>query len=385
MKMLELIEGKIKSSMSYGIGVLFLIMVFYKSEILDFAENTLNINKASSIMSVLESSLDQLAIWGLLLILATFCINRISNRIKYFFKKEISPLIDNHTEKVQQQLEASSENTKSLLNARVLDTVISAASSDEIKNKIRDIHCKAYGSHCESDHGLFPYVDQKISKFYNSEKPHRSDYHQTVTIQDNDDESITWHEVCSYKLHTIALDPNYGTKDPNLMSVAHTVRYSSALKVNDLSLTLDSSSSDSAKYNLEVRIDDEVIFDSKEHLKIVGEKIVVDSIDGVEIKQENGTLEISITHDFTITNAWTNIEIKETSTIFDDYFISSRKEPTCGAKITINLPSTWGFELVKFGQPEDWNIHQHPTNTLSAWTKSWVLPGITFFCRWKKK
>lgn len=104
----------------------------------------------------------------------------------------------------------------------------------------------------------------------------------------------------------------------------------------------------------------------------------------MEISQQGDVLEINICKQHDITTEWTEIEIKETSTIKDDYFISRRNEPTCGAKITMNLPDDWGFELIRFGHPDDWTIHQHPTNTLSAWTKKWVLPGITFFCKWER-
>lgn len=360
------------------IGLICFTVGLFAENIHSLAVGTVGISPTSGLSKFLEGTLEEGVWFGASLLIGGLLIYFAATGIETFFQTKISPLVEAHVERLSNELDKVGEDTKDLLSAKLLDGVVNASSQSEIRSKLRDFHAKAYGSHCGNDQGLYSAVESKLTKFYEADQPHRSDYNQTVTVVDNGNESIIWHEVCSYKIHAVSFDQQYGPVEKK--TISHNVRYSSIVKVAELSFD-----GEAPKYKLQISVDDREIFNSATDLRLVkGTVQIKEGVEGVVVNQSDSTLEISLDRNIQITRAWTDIQIKETSTIFDDYFISRRNEPTCGAKITMNLPDAWSFELIRFGHPEDWTIHQHPVNTLSAWTKGWVLPGITFFCKWQK-
>ncbi len=333
----------------------------------------------SGISSFLKTKLPEFKEYGSILLLGGVSIYFISTGLEAFFKNNISPLLEVHVDKLSNQLEAVAVGTNSLLSAKLLSNIISASPKELVKDHLKQAHEKAFGAHCGNEHGLYTAVEDKFLKFYKADQPHRSDYNQTVTVVENDERSIIWHEVCTYKIHTVAFGKDYtNTKNTN---VPYNLKFSSTVKVAELTFN-----GDSPKYSLAIIFEGNTIFNSRSDLELsaAGKVEAKKPIEGLKIIHVGSTLSIELDRQYQLSKEWTNIEIKETSTILDDYFISRRNEPTCGANINMNLPDGWSFELISFGHPSDWNIQQHPMNTLSATTKKWLLPGITFFCKWQR-
>lgn len=364
-------------------GVALLIIGSFSTEIHSLIVDDIGINKDSTISNLAKEHLSELKLFGWTIIISSIIVYFIASSIERFFKSKISPIVTSHVDQLSEELNNMGEETTRLLSAKLLDNIIEASPSNEIRAKLKSIHEKAYGSHCANELGLYSAVSEKLSPFLEPEKPHRSGYHQTVTVMDNGKDSIIWHEVCSYKIHTICLEPEHqANKDDEekQKSIKHNVKFSSIVKVAELSFD-----GEDPKYHLSIWVDKKEIFNSGKHLYLDKKTVKLkDQTEGISVTHKGKTLEIEINKEHVIDKPWTDIEIKETSTIHDDYFISSRNEPTCGAKITMNLPDNWSFELIRFGDSEDWTIHQHPTNTLSAWTTKWLMPGITFFCKWER-
>ncbi|WP_029654857.1 hypothetical protein [Marinobacter daepoensis] len=369
-----------------GLGIVLILLGSNAPEIHNFIVNDLGINKNSSLSELIESYLGEAKWVGWTILLSSIIVYFIAASIEKFFHTKISPIVTTHVDRLSEELNEVGTNTRRLLSAKLLDNLISASPRDEIRSKLKLIHERAYGPHCAHELGLYSAVSEKLSPFLEPETPHRSDYHQTVTVMENGKDSIIWHEVCSYKIHTICLEPGYENNEeedsstPEPKCIKHNVKFSSIVKVAELSFD-----GDNPKYQLSISVDHEEVFNSLKHLYLDGKTVKLKAeADGISVTHKGSTLEIRLNKEHTIDKPWTDIEIKETSTIYDDYFISSRNEPTCGAKITMNLPDNWSFELIRFGHSEDWTIHQHPTNTLSAWTTKWLMPGITFFCKWQR-
>ena len=342
-----------------------------------FFVGSLGLPAESGFAQFIKAKLGDALGFGVIFLSGAVAVYFMSSGIENFFKNKISPIVTDHVDRLSDELNQVSVDTKKLLGAKMLESVVAASPQSEVRSKLRYIHEKAYGAHCGSELGLYAAVEKKLSMFLDPEKPHRSDYHQTVTVVENSADSITWHEVCSYKIHTLCFENNSDRSDP----VEYPIMFSSTIKAAELSFD-----GDDPKYKLLIMVGEDKIFDSVQDLSlgVGGEVMVNGDIQGVSVDQYSDTLKIIIEKPYQIRKPWIEVEIKETSTIKDDYFISRRNEPTCGAKITMNLPDNWWFELISFGHPDDWTIHQHPTNTLSAFTKSWLLPGITFFCKWER-
>ena len=355
------------------VGILSFVIGSFSIEIHSFfvgGENT------SGLSIFLREELPEFKWYGVILLIGGFTSYFLSTGIESFFKGKISPILASHVDRLSDELKTVSTNTNSLLSAKLLSNIIDASPEDLVKNHIKQAHEKAFGKHCGSNHGLYTAVENKFSSFYEESQPHRSDYNQTVTVVENSADSIVWHEVCTYKIHTISLSDKYGDES----EVPYNLRFSSTVKVAEL--TFDGND---PKYKLVITVEESEIFNSEVHLKLEQGKVVIkEDIEGLKINHTGNTLNIELDRNYPLTKEWTHIEIKETSTIFDDYFISRRNEPTCGANINMNLPDGWSFELISFGHPNDWTIHQHPMNTLSAITKRWLFPGITFFCKWQR-
>ncbi len=375
--MLNKLRLSIQLISMFAIGFILILIGILSDSIHDLVVDTIGINKDSGIAEFVDGKLGDATWLGAVLLFGGVVVYFFSSGVEGFFKNKISPIITGHVDRLSEELNQVGDDTRNLLGARMLDSIVAASPPNEVKAKLRFIHEKAYGRHCGNDQGLYAAVEDKLSMFYDPEKPHRSDYHQTVTVVENSIDSITWHEVCSYKMHTVCLE---NKKEEDINPIAHVISFSSTIKVAELSLE-----GEKPKYKLSILVDEKTIFDSVSDLYLENGLVrVKDDIDGVVVEQRSDSLKIQIMKVHNIKKPWTEVEIKETSTIKDDYFISRRNEPTCGAKITMNLPDDWWFELISFGHPEDWTIHQHPANTLSAWTKSWLLPGITFFCKWER-
>lgn len=367
-------------------GIFFVLIGSCSTEIQSLIVDDIGISKESILSKFIEEYLVETKWIGWTIVLSSIFVYFIASSIERFFQTKISPIVTKHVDRLSEELNEVGSDTRRLLSAKLLDNLISASPRNEIRSKLKLIHERAYGPHCAHELGLYSAVSEKLSPFLEPETPHRSDYHQTVTVMENGKDSIIWHEVCSYKIHTICLEPGYQdneaeeSQSPESKCIKHNVKFSSIVKVAELSFD-----GDNPKYQLSISVDHEEVFNSLKHLYLDGKTVKLkDKTDGVSVIHKGSTLDIRLNKEHTIDKPWTDIEIKETSTIYDDYFISSRNEPTCGAKITMNLPDNWSFELIRFGHSEDWTIHQHPTNTLSAWTTKWLMPGITFFCKWQR-
>lgn len=361
-----------------------LLLGYNSASIHEFVVDGIGLDEESWLSTFINDHLVEAKWIGWVILISSIMTYFVASGIERFFREKISPMVNNHVAKLSNQLEESSNDTKELLSAKLLDNMVAAAPREAIKNKLKDIHEKAYGPHCGHERGLYSALSEKLSPFLEAETPHRSDYHQTVTVRENGDNSIIWHEVCSYQIHTVCLEENQSYFDEpekeKKEAVTHTIRYVSIVKAAEL--TFDG---DNAKYKLKISIDDETVFDSSTDLHLKEDKVKIKpGVEGVKVEQNGNSFKITFEKEHQIEQPWTSVEIMETSTILDDYFISRRNEPTCGAKITMNLPDDWEFELIRFGHPDDWTIHQHPGNTLSAWTSKWLLPGITFFCKWQR-
>mgnify|MGYP000001359462 CR=1 FL=1 len=334
-------------------------------------------NKNTSGLSIfLSNQLPEFKWYGVIFLIGSIASYFISTGIESFIKDKISPLVATHVDRLSTELENVSKSTNSLLSAKLLSNIIDASPQSLVQKHIKQVHEKAFGTHCGNSHGLYTAVENKFSKFYEESQPHRSDYNQTVTVVENSEDSIVWHEVCTYKIHTISFSEEGHDTGP----VPYNLRFSSTVKVAELTFE-----GKDPKYKLVILVEGDEIFNSERHLALSNGKVVTkEDIKGLRINHTGKTLNIELDRDYPLTKEWTHIEIKETSTIYDDYFISRRNEPTCGANINMNLPDGWSFELISFGHPDDWTIHQHPMNTLSAITKKWLFPGITFFCKWQK-
>ena len=335
------------------------------------------VNSESGLPEILKDALSN-SLWiGMTLLIGGAAVFLASYKVEKFFKNKISPIVTKHVDRLSYELEKSGKDTKTMLSAKLLENVIATSDKGELRSKLKLIHEKAYGNHCSNERSLYSAFSEKLSPFLEPETPHRSEYHQTVTVRENGEKSIVWQEVCSYKLHTISLEnPNTQERKP----VDYELKFCSIVNIAEVM-----NDKKEPSYKLSISVDDEIIFDSLKDLEfengVVRKK---DGIECVEVTHNDQELVINVNKKYAIKNPWTEVEIKETSIIYDDYFISSRQEPTCGAKITMNLPDDWTFELIRFGHPKDWTIHQHPTNTLSAWTNKWLMPGITFFCKWQR-
>lgn len=333
-------------------------------------------------LNVILDRTKELPYIGFFVLLVFFIVEYLSNKLENFFTKTITPIVDSHVENLTKNLDNISNTTKTMLSERLLENIVSSSNPQSIRDQLKNIHARAYGEHCAMEQGFYTSINQKYLPFLERKKPHRSEYQQTVTVVENDAYSIKWHEVCTYKIHTIGYDTQYGEVEEE--GIDHRIKFSTMVEVSKLTLNGDNPS-----YSLKLNIDDETLFDAKDHLVVSKNGVVevknTDSdMEWLEVKHTGNSLEIGINKPHKINKAWTKIEIIESSTITDDYFISRRNEPTYGANININLPDGWYFENINFGHPEDWNIHQHPVNTLSAHTRTWLLPGITFFCKWKR-
>lgn len=360
---------------SIVLGFLAIIIGHISGEVHSWFFNTDDTSKASIFVK------DQLSglVWIGGVIIGTSIISAFfASGIEAFFKNKISPEIQKHVDRLSTELNQSATNTNKLLNEKLLENIIGTSSGELVRSQLKQIHRKAYGSHCGNDNGLYSAVNNKFSHFFEPEQPHRSDYNQTVTVIENDSDSIKWHEVCTYKIHTVAFDQDFD--DVSERPIQYPIKFASTVKAAELEFQ-----GEEPTYSLCITVDDTTLFDSKTDLEVKNQKVVPkDGIDWLTVNQNGNTFEISIERVHDVSKAWTDIKIVETSTIYDDYLISRRNEPTCGANININLPTGWNFELISFGHPNDWTIHQHPTNTLAAVTKTWLLPGITFFCKWKR-
>lgn len=296
--------------------------------------------------------------------------------IDRFWKKYIRPAMDEHVSELSGALEKMRNDTYDLLSAAKLEQIVSRSSPEELKNQLRPIYSRVYGSHCESDRGLFAAVERTVGPYFDPKKPHRSDYQQTITIEDNADGTITWHEVTSYKLHTVSKDEDYSTIDEDDPGVPYTVTYGTGAKfpIANGKIAL----------HLKVKVNDDIIFDSNEKLKIdeKNQIVVVGDNNGLTAEWAGDNLKIRVVRNITIDSKWVTVEIQESSRILDNYFVSRRNEPTCGAKINMRLPSGWAFDHIAFGDPDVWSIHQHPPNVLSASTSHWVLPGLMCAVMW---
>ncbi len=360
------------------IGLFLILVGTFSAQLHTLAVDFLGLSPTSGLAKFLNEELKEAKWIGSTLFIGGFVIYFLATGIEKFFEKRISPIIKDHVDRLSNELSEVSSNTKDLLSARLLDGVIDTTSRKVIRDKLQDLHSKAYGNHCASDKGLYYAVQEKMGPFYFTDKTHRSDYNQTVTIVDNDDGSITWHEVCGYKIHSVCFDQDY--VDVECKKISHHLRYGTLVKTDQISFE-----GEDTKYQLTISVDDKEIFNTKNDLCINDGQVCVNvKVDGVTIDQTKDNLKITLDRYIDITKAWTKVEIKESSIIYDEDFISRRHDPTCGAKININLPEYWTFESVVFGHPLDWEINQHPPHTLSASTQKWVLPGITFYCKWQK-
>lgn len=314
---------------------------------------------------------------GLALAVLIFCF-KIA--LKRFFYEHIDPLITKHIHALNEKLAKSHSRVHKLVGAGKITTVIEQADPSDVQNHLRLMHAKAFGSHCDSDQSLYHASTEKLYNHLDPKVPHRSGYSQLINVTENPDSTISWCEICSYKLHTIHFDPALGGNIDN-EEIQYPFHYGSQIRVDDRCYE----EGRSQNFELEIKINDEVIFDAQKEIVVDnGEMKLRRPIDGVVLRNSKNTVNIDIDRLIPIQSAWTKIEIKETSTVLDNYLISSRRDPTFGFNLNITLPQGWDFEMLKFDDKNDWTINTHPENVMSAKTEKWILPGITYFVQWRK-
>jgi hypothetical protein len=357
------------------------ILIIVTSLIARSVLQSITLNKESNaleifLVKVLSEYTNEFILGGFILIAVGLLTKSLTKRVSELWKTEISKELSN-------EITSASDRTRELVAYRTVDEVVASADvpAEALSKQLPNIYSKIYGDHCGNEESLLAAVQKKHSNFYDSKIPHRSDYHQTVTVKNHNTETIVWQEVCSYKLHTVALDPKYTPENKSPSDVIHLLRYVSVASVTEL---------DSFHLEISVKHGNEgnsiSIFDSRKSLLIDDNQVSIKPgfEEHINITQEGDELYLAFEQDIQLVDPWTHVEIKEHSIIRDDYMLSRRNEPTCRAKINISLPTNWKFELIMFGHPNDWTIHQYPPSTLSAWTNDWILPGITFYCKWNR-
>lgn len=286
---------------------------------------------------------------------------------------------------IKKNIDSASETYVNIVKTETIDRVFELAEKKDIEKNIKPIFEKLYGQHCIKDKGLFQQLSRQIFPFLEPERVHRSNYTKKITIEVRDNKQI-WHEHCEFSLHCIALDADY-VKVNNGSKFTYTLNYNPRMMVKDIPAKLEE------MWNLKIGIvkedgSKEVIFNSINAVEINdGKPITKESTEyAIDVEIENNEFSCRFSKEIELTKAYTKIFITETSSLPENFYTLTTKEPSCGMDIDIHLPSDWEFlDSTIYNADKSWSISSHPSNRLSCHTNGWVLPGIVFSCIWDQK
>jgi len=270
-----------------------------------------------------------------------------------------------------------------IVSTSTIKGILSNLESAPVKESLRDVYGKIYGAHCLRDNGLFSHVSQEFNPFLPEGSPHRSGYDRNITIIDNNDGTITWHEVCRYRIHCISFDSTFEHAG-DVEAVAPTF----PLKYFTRSFQENTISTDAMDaYDVKISVSGNNVFDAKKDIYPQGGGLASSNPDIKRIGFDNGKFELQFEKEIELTKDWTEVEINETSLMskLDNSFILRSKTPICSSRITISLPVSWEFKEISFANKERWATTHNPPHVLTAKTDTWLLPGIIFICTWKAK
>lgn len=360
-------------------GIILLIVYYILNQV------SLNLSSQPQLNNALEeliiSSFNEFKDKLLFISIALIGINTIYIA---FVDKIIDIWKNNVLPDIKENIDSASAKYVNIVKTETIDRVLELAEKKDIEKNIKPIFEKLYGQHCVKDKGLFQQISRQIFPFLDPERVHRSNYTKKITIELKDNKQI-WHEHCEFSLHCIALDADY-VDVKNGSKFNYTLRYNPTMMVKNTPAKLEEI------WNLKIGIvkDDgtkEVIFNSIDAVEIIDGKITTkDSADyKIEVEIENNEFSCRFSKEIELTKAYTKIFITETSSLPENFFTLTTKEPSCGMDIDIHLPSNWEFlDSNVYNADKSWSVSSHPSNRLSCHTNGWVLPGIVFTCIWKQ-
>lgn len=293
-----------------------------------------------------------------------------------FWSDNVKPFLTLVTDAIQNEIQEARSEVRNLLRTHKLEAAIASSASQEVRDNLRKIHTIAYGSHCESERGLYHAIATNIGKYLDPRVPHRSNHHQDITIEEHGD-LIKWTEHTSYDLHTVALDDDYKTPHDNV-EITHDLTYGTTAKYSDIE-----------RVNIEIKVNDDKVISLQDCLNILkddnGYVIKVESTDdSVTVDANNEEYTISICKPIVILKGKTSVRMREESILSDDFYTARRDTPTCNSTLTITIPTNWTFDFFAV-PPGNWHIiEDSPSYKRKAYTSDWVLPGIVATCAWRK-
>lgn len=316
---------------------------------------------------------------GFTLIITAILFITIRITFDKLWHEYVKPSIIQSTDKINFEIKTASNDMKALLQSHKLDSAILTSNPDEIRKKLKDIHTAAYGSHCDSERGLYTALAETAGIYLDPNKPHRSNHNQEITIEEQGD-LVKWTEHTTYELHTISLDGEYKTPQDDTKKIEYSLEYETTAIYSNIE-----------DIDFQMKVDDEEIVSLKDVIKIEKNddgsiKNISSTDDCVSIEYEDsGLCTFRVVKPITITKGKTKIWMKEESLVTDSCFVSRRDTPICNCSITITIPSTWEFEHFSIPSGNRWTVIDNaPAYKRKAYTSDWVLPGILASCSWKQ-
>ena len=296
-----------------------------------------------------------------------------------FWREHIKPLLNSYISKIETSTEEASSaidtfttDIKERIKENNLDIALGYSSAESVQQRLGVVHERAYGDHCNSEHGLYTHFTNGLGRFLDPRVPHRSGYHQEINIEEKDDQTL-WQETSEYSLHTIALDNEYKTPFDGEIE-PHKINHTTIAQYTDLeSLKLD------------IYVDDELLISTDGNIAVSETDPCgfTSADERITCKKIGDEIEISITDTFKINKAMTKIRTEEKSVLRDDHYISRINRPTYSMTHNITLPDNWKFDYF-YAEPEGCinPVHKDSKRTINK--VGWISPGIILSCKWSR-
>lgn len=322
---------------------------------------------------------------------ALFVIWQAKGHMKSLWQTTVSPVFANmqtslqtHIDTVQdsanKEFAENFEEASQLLRHNHIREVVQKATSAELKEVRSEYRAQLYGMHTKSELGLSAAIDSILGKYLDPKEPHRSSYSKMINVIETPEGSFRWDEVSSYKIHSICHDKDYrqasevGPQAP----IKHPIRYRSTCELIPGGQGL-------AQHKLKIKVSGEVIFDSERDLVDESDELATYEENGCTAKFEivDGGIVVDFYKEILLSDAWTTVEIFESSISSDQNLTVGMSIPVCKAEISITLPQGYEFTNSAFSIGK-WEKTMELDYALVARNDGWVFPGLVASIDWKK-
>ncbi|ROQ47779.1 hypothetical protein EDB94_1501, partial [Marinobacter sp. 3-2] len=111
-----------------------LLLGYNSASIHEFVVDGIGLDEESWLSTFINDHLVEAKWIGWVILISSIMTYFVASGIERFFREKISPMVNNHVAKLSNQLEESSNDTKELLSAKLLDNMVAAAPREAIKN-----------------------------------------------------------------------------------------------------------------------------------------------------------------------------------------------------------------------------------------------------------